>query len=92
VAFFGGCLFEVKSSDQSADRFSGLFDPTKLLREQRMILAYLDPVTGSAIVQVLLGALAVVGLGWQYVRKGFKTLFRREANTDRKPETEKVGS
>jgi len=57
-----------------------------------MILGYLDPVTGSAILQVLLGALAVVGLGWQYVRKGFNTLFRREARTDSSPEAEKVSS
>jgi hypothetical protein len=57
-----------------------------------MIFAYLDPVTGSAIMQVLLGALAVAGLGWQYVRKGFNTLFRRPASTDSQPEAEKVGS
>lgn len=42
-----------------------------------MIFGYLDPVTGSAIIQVLLGALAVAGLGWQYVRKAFNTLLRR---------------
>ncbi len=41
------------------------------------IIAYLDPVTGSAIMQVLLGALAVVGLGWQYVRRGFNIMMAR---------------
>jgi hypothetical protein len=57
-----------------------------------MIFGYLDPVTGSAIIQVLLGALAVVGLGWQYVRKGFNTLFRRDTGADSEPEAEKVVS
>lgn len=57
-----------------------------------MIFGYLDPVTGSAIMQVLLGVLAVIGLGWQYVRKGFNTLFRRQPGTDTEPESEKVGS
>jgi len=57
-----------------------------------MIFGYLDPVTGSAIMQVLLGALAVAGLGWQYVRKGFNTFFRRETGTDSAPEVEKVVS
>jgi len=57
-----------------------------------MILGYLDPVTGSAIIQVLLGALAVVGLGWQYVRRGFNTLFRRETGTDSESEAEKIVS
>jgi hypothetical protein len=57
-----------------------------------MIFGYLDPVTGSAIMQVLLGVLAVAGLGWQYVRKGFNTLFKRETRTDTEPEAEKVGS
>lgn len=39
-----------------------------------MIFGYLDPVTGSALLQVGLGALAAFGLGWQYIRKGFRTL------------------
>lgn len=47
-----------------------------------MIFAYLDPVTGSAIVQVLLGALAVVGLGWQYVRKGTSDFLARFKRSD----------
>lgn len=48
-----------------------------------MIFGYLDPVTGSALVQVALGALAALGLGWQYIRKGTRDVlarFRREAN------------
>lgn len=57
-----------------------------------MIFGYLDPVTGTAIMQVLLGALAVVGLGWQYVRKAFNATFRRGQTTDSKPENENVGS
>lgn len=57
-----------------------------------MTFGYLDPVTGSAIIQVLLGALAVVGLGWQYVRKAFNTTFRRGQTTESEPETENVGS
>lgn len=42
-----------------------------------MIFGYLDPVTGSALVQVALGALAALGLGWQYVRKFGRTLSAR---------------
>jgi hypothetical protein len=42
-----------------------------------MIFGYLDPVTGSALLQVGLAALAAVGLGWQYVRKFAKTLGAR---------------
>jgi len=38
------------------------------------ILAYLDPVTGSALLQILLGAAAVVGLGWQYLRRWSRNL------------------
>lgn len=38
----------------------------------QMLFAYLDPVTGSALAQLGLAALAVAGLGWQYVRKGFR--------------------
>jgi hypothetical protein len=57
-----------------------------------MIFGYLDPVTGSAIVQVLLGALAVAGLGWQYVRKAFNTLLKRDAQVEATVETEKIGS
>jgi hypothetical protein len=38
------------------------------------ILAYLDPVTGSALLQILLGAAAAVGLGWQYLRRWFRSL------------------
>ena len=43
----------------------------------KLVLAYLDPVTSGAIMQVLLGALAVVGLGYQYIRKGAKSLLAR---------------
>jgi hypothetical protein len=42
-----------------------------------MIFGYLDPVTGSALVQVALGALAALGLGWQYVRKGTRDVMTR---------------
>jgi len=47
-----------------------------------MILGYLDPVTGSALLQVALGALAAIGLGWQYVRKAFRTLVARFRGED----------
>jgi hypothetical protein len=43
----------------------------------RLVLAYLDPVTGSALVQVLLGAAAVIGLGYQYIRKGLQTVWSK---------------
>lgn len=42
-----------------------------------MTFAYLDPVTGSALLQVGLGVLAAAGLGWQYVRKFTRTLVAR---------------
>lgn len=42
-----------------------------------MIFGYLDPVTGSALVQVALGALAAIGLGWQYLRKGTRDVMAR---------------
>ena len=37
-----------------------------------MILGYLDPVTGNALIQIGLAAMAAIGLGWQYVRKAFR--------------------
>lgn len=53
-------------------------EPTITARLDNMtFFAYLDPVTGSAIVQVLLGALAVIGLGWQYVRRAFRMAWSR---------------
>lgn len=42
-----------------------------------MIFGYLDPVTGSALLQVGLGVLAAAGLGWQYVRKFTRTVLAR---------------
>lgn len=57
-----------------------------------MLFAYLDPVTGSAILQVLLGALAVVGLGWQYIRRGFNNLFNRTPKAEVEPESETTSS
>jgi hypothetical protein len=55
-----------------------------------MIFGYLDPVTGSALVQVALGALAAIGLGWQYVRKagnGFISAIRGGEHRDRNEAT-----
>jgi hypothetical protein len=43
----------------------------------RYVLAYLDPVTGSALFQVLLGAAAVIGLGYQYIRKAVTTTWAK---------------
>jgi len=43
------------------------------------ILGYLDPVTGSALLQVLLAAAAAVGLGYQYIRRGFRSMMNRFA-------------
>jgi hypothetical protein len=50
-----------------------------------MIFGYLDPVTGSALVQVALGALAAIGLGWQYIRKGIRDLAARFRGETTKP-------
>jgi hypothetical protein len=38
------------------------------------IFAYLDPVSGSALLQILLGVAAAVGLGWPYLRRWFRSL------------------
>ncbi len=43
----------------------------------RPVFAYLDPVTGGALLQVLLAAAAVVGLGYQYIRRFFKSVVAR---------------
>ena len=43
----------------------------------RYVFAYLDPVTGSALFQILLGAAAVVGLGYQYVRRAINTVWAK---------------
>lgn len=42
-----------------------------------MVFGYLDPVTGSALLQAGLAALAAVGLGWQYVRKGSRAVWAK---------------
>lgn len=47
-----------------------------------MLFGYLDPITGSALLQVLLGALAAAGLGWQYIRKGTRTFWGRFRNVE----------
>ena len=43
----------------------------------RTIFAYLDPVTGGALLQVFLGGLAAATLGYQYVRKGVSRVVSR---------------
>ncbi len=43
----------------------------------RPVFAYLDPVTGGALLQVLLAAAAAVGLGYQYIRRFFKSVVAR---------------
>lgn len=58
-----------------------------------MIFGYLDPVTGSALLQVGLGALAAAGLGWQYIRKGARTLraaLRRSSSDSNAPSPAEV--
>jgi hypothetical protein len=50
----------------------------------RVTLAYLDPVTGSALVQMVLAGMAVVGLGYQYFRKGLTTTWSRIRRTTTK--------
>ena len=52
----------------------------------KFIFAYLDPVTGGALLQVLLAAAAAVGLGYQYMRRGFRLLMNRFARVDSKEE------
>lgn len=52
-----------------------------------MIFGYLDPVTGNALLQLGLAALAAVGLGWQYVRRAFRSLVARVRPRDQAKET-----
>jgi len=52
------------------------------------VFAYLDPVTGGALLQVLLAAAAAVGLGYQYIRRGFKNLKSRFLTPKTAPEEE----
>ncbi|GEM_PF-4011050 len=54
----------------------------------RLVLAYLDPVTGSALVQVLLGAAAVIGLGYQYIRKGLQSVWAKLRRTPAEAQAE----
>jgi hypothetical protein len=54
----------------------------------RFVFAYLDPVTGSALLQMLLGAAAVVGLGYQYIRKAVNTVLARIRGTEAQPQPE----
>lgn len=49
------------------------------------ILAYLDPITGGALMQVVLGGLAAVGLGYHYLRRRANSLisrFRSQESSD----------
>ena len=48
----------------------------------KLVFGYLDPVTGSALVQILLGAAAVIGLGYQYFRKGIRSVWARISRAD----------
>ncbi len=49
-----------------------------------MLLAYLDPGTGSVILQAVIagfmGALFVVKLGWAKIKAGFRSVFSRSDN------------
>ena len=48
--------------------------------------AYLDPGTGSILLQGLLAAIATLGLFWQRVKVFFSSMF-----ASRKPDTEEAG-
>ena len=52
----------------------------------RPVFAYLDPVTGGALLQVLLAAAAAVGLGYQYIRRFFKNVKSRFISEEAVPE------
>jgi hypothetical protein len=43
----------------------------------RLVFAYLDPVTGSALAQVALGIAAAVSLGYHFLRRRITGLFSR---------------
>lgn len=57
-----------------------------------MVFGYLDPVTGSALLQVGLGALAAIGLGWQYVRKFVRTALARFRSETSSPQAQQLTS
>lgn len=47
-----------------------------------MIFGYLDPATGSVLMQILVGGLAAVGLGWRYITKATRTMFSKSRPVD----------
>jgi hypothetical protein len=59
-----------------ADEFRQLQIP-KGSRPMRLVFAYLDPVTGSALAQVALGIAAAVSLGYHFLRRRITGLFSR---------------
>ncbi|MDL2232641.1 hypothetical protein LJC63_03560 [Ruminococcaceae bacterium OttesenSCG-928-L11] len=39
--------------------------------------AYLDPGTGTMLLQVLAGAALVIGIGWRFIVNFFRKLFKK---------------
>jgi len=57
------------------------------------VFAYLDPMTGSTLMQILLGALAAVSVGYQVLRRRAGDLwirFRRSPSNDEADESAPV--
>ncbi len=52
------------------------------------ILFYLDPGTGSLVIQLLLGALLGIGLAVRIFWKRIKVLFNKKPEADAAPQTE----
>lgn len=57
------------------------------------VIAYLDPMTGSTLMQILLGALAAISVGYQVLRRRAGDLwlrFRKAPTTSEADESAQV--
>jgi hypothetical protein len=52
------------------------------------LLAYLDPGSGSMLLQLLLGGVAAIGVGAKLYWQRLKSLFRFERGRSREPEAQ----
>ena len=49
------------------------------------IHAYLDPGMGTMLLQVLAGAALFIGIGWRYIVRFFKNLFKKSKSDKKDP-------
>jgi hypothetical protein len=58
----------------------------------RILIAYLDPGTGSVILQAILGGVAALAVTAKLWWRRFVSIFRREPRTDAQSDAEGTGS